>query len=150
MGKPTNTKDLPAIRQQLKVGKLRDFRDALAKLGGKDSEIWLARLEALSAGEAVTLRLPDGREQEPIAPSLELQFHATVKLLEYARGKPVSQSEALELERREQVEDAAAKALSASDLEARAAEILQRRLSSQGATKLIGGSHTVVPEQEAE
>lgn len=67
-------------------------RAALRKLTNNGLDLYL-RLYDISMGKAHVVKLDDGRETEPMVPSIDVQRQAAKDLIEFMHGKAVAQTE---------------------------------------------------------
>lgn len=109
-------------------GRPRKYREYLEELIGEGGCEAFETLDKIRRGVPFvpTLSLPDGRKMsgEPMVPTVAEQGAAARDLLAYLLGKPVSQTEALSLDRKQAEETAMLEALSDEELFRKAREVL--------------------------
>jgi len=86
------------------LGKITDakmsresWRRLLRKVTNNMEDQW-SKLLSISRGEPFTVKLPDGRQSEPVVPSIDAQMHASVELLHMVYGRPVPQTDVVQAE----------------------------------------------------
>lgn len=90
------------------------LRQVVRAMTNDGVELVLTLLE-ISRGTAYTVKLSDGRESEPIIPTVETRLAATNSLLDRVWGKPVAQTEVVKAEAESIMQDQLA-AMSNEDL----------------------------------
>lgn len=88
------------------------------------------RLVSISRGEAHIAKLPDGRESEPVVPTIEAQRQAAKDLIELTHGKAVAQTEVVKAEAEAQLAEQV-RALSDEELEARVRAALSAKANQK-------------------
>lgn len=102
-----------------------------------DSEDLLGKLVSIANGEPFVGVLKDGRETEPVIPSIESQRAAATELLHMLHGKPVTQTEVIKAEEQTKELDRL-RAMSDAELDIELAKIIAEERAKGKFNEVIG------------